>query len=64
MPISPPSLLHVLLPPALPFALGPEQECFGHLLLLALVEFRQPLAGFSYLRVVWIEAQVSIRFGR
>lgn len=32
--------------------------------LLALVEFGKPRAGFPYLRVVRVEAQVSICFGR
>jgi hypothetical protein len=31
--------------------------------LLALVEFGKPRAGFAYLRVVRVEAQLSIRFG-
>ena len=32
--------------------------------LLALVELGQSLSGFSYLRVVWVEAQVPVGFGR
>ena len=33
-------------------------------MLLALIELGQPLAGLPYLGVVWVEAQILVRFGR